>query len=88
MNRVIQEAIALARKAFNSEKSNEKKLTVSGEEQLIDVPDLIIKPSDGCSGLLKQSRTCSIFYSAVSELTASKFLLGEGPATRLLQIVQ
>jgi heat-inducible transcriptional repressor len=40
MNRVIQEAISLARKAFNPEKSDEKNLTVSGEEQLIDVPDL------------------------------------------------
>ena len=40
MNRVIQEAISLARKAFNPDKSDEKNLTVSGEEQLIDVPDL------------------------------------------------
>ena len=40
MNRVIQEAIALARQAFNSEKGDEKNLMVSGEEQLIDVPDL------------------------------------------------
>ena len=40
MNRVIQEAITLARQAFNSEKGDEKNLMVSGEEQLIDVPDL------------------------------------------------
>lgn len=40
MNRVIQEAIALARQAFTAEPDNEKNLLLSGEEQLIDVPDL------------------------------------------------
>mgnify|MGYP001824653738 FL=1 len=40
MIRVIQEAIALARQAFNPEKGDEKNLMVSGEEELIDVPDL------------------------------------------------
>jgi heat-inducible transcriptional repressor len=39
MNRVIQEAINLARKIFR-EKSDENNLTVSGEEKLIDIPDL------------------------------------------------
>jgi heat-inducible transcriptional repressor len=40
MNRVIQEAIALARQVFESEGSGENNLMVSGEEQLIDIPDL------------------------------------------------
>lgn len=40
MHRVIQEAIALARQAFNSDEGDENNLMVSGEEQLIDVPDL------------------------------------------------
>jgi heat-inducible transcriptional repressor len=39
MNRVIQEAIDLARKVF-SDTEEEKDLRVSGEEKLIDVPDL------------------------------------------------
>jgi heat-inducible transcriptional repressor len=40
MNRVIQEAIELARKVFESDAAEDSDLMVSGEEQLIDVPDL------------------------------------------------
>lgn len=40
MNRVIQEAITLARKAFDDDTGAEHNLMVCGEEQLIDIPDL------------------------------------------------
>lgn len=40
MNRVIQEAINLARQVFENDQESESDLMVSGEEQLIDVPDL------------------------------------------------
>ncbi|MCK5360096.1 MAG: heat-inducible transcription repressor HrcA [Gammaproteobacteria bacterium] len=40
MNRVIQEAISLARQVFSNDEDNDSNLMVSGEEQLIDIPDL------------------------------------------------
>ena len=40
MNRVIQEAISLARQVFDGDEENDSNLMVSGEEQLIDIPDL------------------------------------------------
>lgn len=40
MHRVIQEAIALVRQVFDSDGDDENNLMVSGEEQLIDIPDL------------------------------------------------
>jgi len=40
MNRVIKEAISLARQAFDDGAAAENNLMISGEEQLIDVPDL------------------------------------------------
>ena len=40
MNRAIQEAISLARQVFSADGETDNDLMVSGEEQLIDVPDL------------------------------------------------
>jgi heat-inducible transcriptional repressor len=40
MNHVIQEAMSLARAVFSADDEAESSLMVSGEEQLIDVPDL------------------------------------------------
>jgi heat-inducible transcriptional repressor len=40
MNRVIQDAIDMARQVFDDSESSDKSVTVSGEEKLIDIPDL------------------------------------------------